>query len=87
MNTMFIGQGSSIVGVCVVYGLSSLVHHLVAYINPINNRNTIQYKREKQATRGKRQQKERRENKHTQENKERLNSESARKRRRIGIID
>jgi hypothetical protein len=37
MKTMFIGQGSSIISVCVVYGLSSLVHHLIAYINPINN--------------------------------------------------
>jgi hypothetical protein len=26
---MFIGQGSSIVGVCVVYGLSSLVQPLI----------------------------------------------------------
>jgi hypothetical protein len=41
MKTMFIGQGSSIVGVCVVYGLSSLVHHLIAYINPINNTEKI----------------------------------------------
>jgi hypothetical protein len=36
MKTMFIGQCSSIVDVCVVYDLNSLVYHLIAYINPIN---------------------------------------------------
>jgi hypothetical protein len=32
---MFIGQSSSVVGVCVVYGLSSLVHPLLANKNPL----------------------------------------------------
>jgi hypothetical protein len=67
MKTMFIGQGSSVVGVCMVYDLNSLVHQLIAYINPINNRKKKREDRkehrEKQATRGKRQQEEKRETK------------------------
>jgi hypothetical protein len=35
MKTMFIGQGSSIVGVCVVYGLSPLVHHFNCLYKPL----------------------------------------------------
>jgi hypothetical protein len=54
MKTMFIGQCSSIVGVCVVYDLNSFVYHLIAYINPINkekekkhtHRNTRKERRE-----------------------------------------
>jgi Na+-transporting methylmalonyl-CoA/oxaloacetate decarboxylase gamma subunit len=32
---MFIGQGSSVVGVCVVYGLSSLVHPFNCLYKPL----------------------------------------------------
>jgi hypothetical protein len=32
---MFIGQGSSIIGVCVVYGLSSLVHPFYCLYKPL----------------------------------------------------
>jgi hypothetical protein len=32
---MFIGQGSSIVGVCVVYGLNSLVHPFYCLYKPL----------------------------------------------------
>jgi hypothetical protein len=35
MKTMFIGQGSSIVGVCVVCGLSPLVHHFNCLYKPL----------------------------------------------------
>jgi hypothetical protein len=85
MKTMFISQGSSIISVCVVYGLSSLVHHLIAYINPINNtEKKINKEREQVIQKNKASNKR----KHTQESREKLNSESTRKRRRrIGIID
>jgi hypothetical protein len=35
---MFIGQGSSIDGVCMVYGLNPFVHHSNCLYNPINSK-------------------------------------------------
>jgi hypothetical protein len=43
---MFIGQGSSVVGVCVVYGLSSLVHPFNCLYKPL-----IEEKKERQEER------------------------------------
>jgi hypothetical protein len=38
MKTMFIGQGSPIDGVCMVYGLNPFVHHSNCLYKPINSK-------------------------------------------------
>jgi hypothetical protein len=48
MKTMFIGQGSSIDGVCMVYGLNPFVHHSNCLYNPINIKEEKKEKEERE---------------------------------------